>query len=110
VMAAQLANEALGIQRVIAKINDPLRAEAYGELGIATLCRTGLMVDAVNQYLGLPRTGLPGMLEPTGHHDGVQHDGTVPAAAVAIAGTTPPSQPGQPSQSSGPASATSQEV
>jgi trk system potassium uptake protein TrkA len=69
VMAAQLANEALGIERVIAKINDPLRAKAYAELGIATLCRTGLMMDAVDRYLGLPPTGLPGMLAPTGHHD-----------------------------------------
>ena len=29
VMAAQLAAEALGVERVIAKINDPVRAEAY---------------------------------------------------------------------------------
>jgi trk system potassium uptake protein TrkA len=78
VMAAQLASEALGVKRAIAKINDPLRAEAYGELGIATLCRTGLMVDAINDYLGLPRSDLPGMLAPTGHHDGVQHHGTAP--------------------------------
>jgi trk system potassium uptake protein TrkA len=69
VMAAQLANEALGIERVIAKINDPLRAKAYAELGIATLCRTGLMADAIDRYLGLPPSGLPGMLAPTGHHD-----------------------------------------
>ena len=33
VMAAQLADEALGVERVIAKINDPLRAKAYAELG-----------------------------------------------------------------------------
>jgi len=69
VMAAQLAIEALGIERVIAKINDPLRAKAYAELGIATLCRTGLMVDAIDRYLGLPQGGLPGMLGPTGHHE-----------------------------------------
>ena len=70
IMAAQLANEALGIERVIAKINDPLRSTAYAELGIATLCRTGLMLDAINDYLDLPASGLPGMLEPTGHHGG----------------------------------------
>ena len=73
VMAAQLAIEALGIERVIAKINDPLRAKAYAELGIATLCRTGLMVDAIDRYLGLPSSGLPGMLAPTGHHE-AHHD------------------------------------
>ncbi len=86
VMAAQLASEALGIRRSIAKINDPLRAEAYGELGIATLCRTGLMVDAVNEFLGLPPSDLPGMLTPTGHHHGVQHDATATLAATVAAG------------------------
>jgi trk system potassium uptake protein TrkA len=70
VMAAQLAIEALGVHRVIAKINDPLRATAYAELGIATVCRTGLIVDAMNGYLGLPRSGLPGLLPPSGHHTG----------------------------------------
>ena len=86
VMAAQLASEALSIRRSIAKINDPLRAAAYGELGIATLCRTGLMVDAVNEFLGLPASDLPGMVAPTGHHHGVQHNGTAPLAAAASAG------------------------
>jgi trk system potassium uptake protein TrkA len=68
VMAAQLAAEALGVGRVIAKINDPVRAAAYAELGIATLCRTGLMMDAVDTYLGLPLSGQPGMLAPSGSH------------------------------------------
>jgi trk system potassium uptake protein len=85
VMAAQLANEALGIDKVIAKINDPLRAKAYAELGIATLCRTGLMVDAVDRYLGLPISDLPGMLAPSGHHD--QHSRTGGLATPAAAPT-----------------------
>lgn len=81
VMAAQLANEALGIERVIAKINDPVRATAYAELGIATLCRTGLMMDAVDRYLGMPDSGLPGMLAPSGHHDAAHHPGGALRAA-----------------------------
>jgi trk system potassium uptake protein TrkA len=68
IMASQLAVEALSVDRVVAKINDPLRAKAYAELGIATLCRTGLMVDAVDRYLGFEPSGLPGMLAPTGQH------------------------------------------
>jgi trk system potassium uptake protein TrkA len=72
VMAAQLAAEALGVGKSIAKINDPVRAAAYSELGIATLCRTGLMMDAVDDYLGLPRSGLPGILAPSGSHH--EHD------------------------------------
>lgn len=74
VMATQLAVEALGAKRVVAKINDPLRAAAYAELGVATVCRTGLIVDALNDHLGLPPSGLPGMLAPSGHHDGGDHD------------------------------------
>ncbi|MBI3748846.1 MAG: TrkA family potassium uptake protein [Chloroflexi bacterium] len=100
VMAAQLANEALGISRSIAKINDPLRAAAYAELGIATLCRTGLMLDAVNEYLALGPSNLPGMLAPSGHHDGDRHDGTSSL-------TRPVSPTGA---STGSTSATTQEV
>jgi trk system potassium uptake protein len=84
VMSAQLASEVLGIERVVAKINDPLRAEAYAELGIATLCRTGLMQDAVNGYLGLPPSGLAGLLTPSGTHGGHL---THPAGAAGLAGT-----------------------
>jgi trk system potassium uptake protein TrkA len=84
IMAAQLASEALGVGRVIAKINDPVRAKAYAELGIATLCRTGLMMDAIDGYLGLPFAGLPGMLAPSGHHDGPAH---APGSATASAAT-----------------------
>lgn len=74
VMSAQLGIEALGIDRVVAKINDPVRARAYAELGIATVCRTGLMVDALNAYLGMPPSTLAAMLAPTGtHHDGEHH-------------------------------------
>lgn len=73
VMATQLALEALSAKRVVAKINDPLRATAYAELGVATVCRTGLIVDALNDHLGLPPSGLPGMLAPSGHHGGAGH-------------------------------------
>jgi trk system potassium uptake protein TrkA len=73
VMSAQLAVEAFEIPRVIAKINDPVRAAAYAELGIATICRTGLMVDAMNEHLGMPPSGLSGMLAPSGTHPGGEH-------------------------------------
>ncbi len=70
VMAAQVALEALGAKRVIAKINDPVRAEAYADLGIATLCRTTMMADAVAAYLDMPVSGRTGILPPTGSHPG----------------------------------------
>jgi len=88
VMAAQLAVEALGVKRVVAKINDPLRATAYADLGIATVCRTGLILDALNDHLGFPPSGLPGLLPPSGHHGGEGHhhgDADQPAPADAAA-------------------------
>jgi len=68
VMAAQLAAEALDAKQVIAKINDPLRASAYADLGIANLCRTNLMASAVNDYLCLNFEIGPGITAPTGQH------------------------------------------
>jgi trk system potassium uptake protein TrkA len=64
VMAAQVATEALGIPRVVAKINDPVRAAAYAELGVVTLCRTNLMVDAIGKHLKLPMDVGPGIDTP----------------------------------------------
>ena len=89
IMAAQLANEVLDIPRIIAKVNDPVRAKAYAELGIATICRTGLMMDAMDRYLGLPSTVLPGILAPTGHH----HDGHAHASSGGATTMTPPPNP-----------------
>ena len=74
IMSAQLAVEALDVRNVVAKINDPLRATAYAELGIATLCRTGLMLDAMNAHLGLPSSGLAGMQAASGQHPGGAHE------------------------------------
>ena len=47
VMAAQLAKHVFGVPRVIAKINDPVRADAYRTLGLETICRTTILSDAL---------------------------------------------------------------
>ena len=61
IMAAQVATETFGVPQVIAKINDPVRAAAYSELGVATMCRTNLMVDSVAKFLKLPMQTGPGI-------------------------------------------------
>jgi len=69
VLAAQLAAETFKIGRVVAKINDPVRAEAYAALGMATICRTRLLVDALGRYAGLPADpGANGVSMPTQPH------------------------------------------
>ena len=67
IMGAQLAIEALAIGRVFAKVNDPVRAQAYAELGIGTLCRTTMMADALLGALGQPVGGEPSIREGSGH-------------------------------------------
>ncbi len=61
IMAAQVATESLGIPQVIAKINDPVRAAAYAELGVVTLCRTNIIVDSLAKHLNLPMQTGPGI-------------------------------------------------
>lgn len=46
-LAAQVAKHTFGVPRVIAKVNDPLRAEAYRTLGLETICRTVILSDAL---------------------------------------------------------------
>jgi trk system potassium uptake protein TrkA len=83
VMAAQVATEKFAIGRVLAKINDPVRAAAYAELGIATVCRTTMLADAVSGFLGLPGSGVPSMIAASdGHH------GAHPPLGSSAAGST----------------------
>jgi trk system potassium uptake protein TrkA len=80
VLAAQMAAETFKIGRVVAKVNDPVRAEAYRSMGMATICRTRLLVDALAQYAGLPADpGAEGVSLPTQPH----HHPAEPAAAAA---------------------------
>jgi len=49
-MAAQIAKELVRVPRVVAKVNDPIRAQIYREKGIITFSRTtilGLLVHAM---------------------------------------------------------------
>ena len=78
IMAAQLASETLGIPTVYAKINDPVRAQAYSEIGIGTICRTTLLADGLLHTLGLPRGDVPS-IRPGRPHDHTSHADNPPA-------------------------------
>jgi trk system potassium uptake protein TrkA len=73
VMAAQVALESLGAREVIAKINDPVRAAAYAELGLTTVCRTTMVADAISGHLALPVSGRPSLHPSSGSHSGHEH-------------------------------------
>jgi trk system potassium uptake protein TrkA len=47
IMAAQVAKEAFKTPRVLARIYDPIRSQAYREMGIMTLCTTTLAVSVM---------------------------------------------------------------
>jgi len=64
VMAAQVATENLAIPQVIAKINDPVRAAAYAQLGVTTICRTNMMVGEITRHLDMPMEVGPGIDTP----------------------------------------------
>ena len=82
VMAAQLGVEALGARQTVAKINDPVRAKAYAHLGIATLCRTNLMMSSVLGFLGQATPAEPGIYTPDMSFSHAGH-GTHPVSAEA---------------------------
>jgi hypothetical protein len=62
------------------------------------------MIDAIFTYLGMPASGLAGMLAPTGHHPGGEHHRHEPGEAVGVG--LPTDQPEQPTQPSAPAGLT----
>lgn len=87
VLMAQLAREVFAVPRVVAKVNDQVRAEAYAALGLATLCRTTILRDAVLEYLGEPTVGPPGVMAPTGHdHPLVARSDSTAGAGTQAAG------------------------
>jgi trk system potassium uptake protein TrkA len=92
VMAAQVAIENLDIGKVVAKINDPVRAAAYAELGITTVCRTTMLSDAIQQFLGGEASGMPSVIAAVGHH----HDAPTADDAAARRAGTPAAQAGTP--------------
>jgi trk system potassium uptake protein TrkA len=51
VMAAQVAREIFGVQRVICRIYDPIRTEVYRELGLETFCPTILGAKVIHDVL-----------------------------------------------------------
>lgn len=69
ILAAQLAAERFDIDTVVAKINDPVRAEAYAALGLATICRTSMMIESLAQFLDLKHDKVQMRVQsPTGSH------------------------------------------
>ena len=50
-MAAQIAQKIFGVKQVIAKVNDPVRAQTYREMGINTFSRTTILGTLLHAML-----------------------------------------------------------
>jgi trk system potassium uptake protein TrkA len=96
ILAAQLAAETFGIDHVICKINDPVRAQAYAALGVNTVDRTMMMIDSIGRFMGRP--AMPGAADVTRAASGPPQQPVPPPAP----GELP--DPGGPSAAAAPTS------
>ena len=51
IMSVQIAKEIFGIEKAVARINDPARAFAYNALGINTMCIASIGAGLLRDYL-----------------------------------------------------------
>jgi trk system potassium uptake protein TrkA len=51
IMAAQIAHELYSVKNVVCRINDPIRARTYRELGIQTICGTTLLSGLIRDFV-----------------------------------------------------------
>ncbi len=65
VIAARVARESFGVERVVARIYDPRRAEVYQRLGIPTVATVRWTADQMLRRL-LPKGAQPLWRDPTG--------------------------------------------
>ncbi|CAN5603286.1 hypothetical protein BH24CHL9_BH24CHL9_15500 [soil metagenome] len=87
ILAAQLAAETFSIPRVVAKVNEPVRAEAYAALGIDTIDRTSWLIDAIERYMGRP--GAPGAADINAAGSGHAHGREAASGPPSGAGSRP---------------------
>ncbi|HSV74161.1 MAG TPA: TrkA family potassium uptake protein [Chthonomonadales bacterium] len=51
IMSAQIAKSVYKVPKVMTRINDPIRADAYRELGIITICGTTILSGVMRDYI-----------------------------------------------------------
>jgi trk system potassium uptake protein TrkA len=70
IMAAQIAREIFGVERVICKINDPIRAQTYRSRGLLTWSRTTILTELLLDML-LDREDGSALLDRARHIEAV---------------------------------------
>lgn len=64
ILVARVAREMFGVDRVVARINDPKRAKIYERLGVSTVAAVAWASTRVSQFV-LPRRGTTEWSDPT---------------------------------------------
>ena len=81
VMAAQIAAKIFGIKKVIAKVNDPIRAYTYRQQGLATFSRTSILATLL-QALITGNTALgPNLMAAATKHEAAMSGEDLPERA-----------------------------
>lgn len=81
-MAAQIAKEIFGVRRVIAKVNDPIRARLYRTQGLTTISRTTILGTLLHGLLTEdPEVGKMLMEKTLAHEERLSADAPVAAKA-----------------------------
>lgn len=58
IMVSQMAREVFKVPKVLTRINDPIRADAYRKLGITTLCGTTILSGLIRDFINTGEWGL----------------------------------------------------
>lgn len=89
IMAAQIAKNVFNVPRVLTRLYDPNRAQAYQEMGIQTICTTAIATGLLHDMaLGVPDGDLLRYLrEPGTVVDALTTPPGAPAAVAAAATT-----------------------
>ena len=79
-MAAQIAKKIFGVGQVIAKVNDPIRANLYRQQGLYTFSRTTILGTLLHAVITGDATIGPNLMKAAMHHDAELSD-QVPAVS-----------------------------
>ena len=83
-MAAQIAKEIFGVRRVIAKVNDPIRANLYRSQGLTTFSRTSILGTLLQAMLAEdPEVGKVLVEKALGHERRLAGESPAPTPAKA---------------------------
>ncbi|HEY8656134.1 MAG TPA: TrkA family potassium uptake protein [Candidatus Limnocylindria bacterium] len=81
IMAAQVASKIFGIKKVIAKVNDPIRAYTYRREGLETFSRTSILATLLQALIGGDTKVGPDLVAAAARHEAAMSGEELPEPA-----------------------------